>query len=385
MELYTVDRDFLKQETIDDFDSVIWTERYYGDGDFELEVSATDEMMELLPEGQLMMCEDSDEPQILEHREINGGILKTTGISLTKWFNNRTLRADRDHRVKEIFVDEWIWGSPVKAGRIMWWVVDEFLTYPYPETVNSIPTGVPAVDRNRLHIPGLVTGTVDLAGPDLELSIPFGPIYDILYSLAKPYEIGMNTKLDYSSEAGYQLSFNTYRGANRTSEQDVNPVIQFSPEMDSFTNITDLESIADHRNLVFLYGTNIDYNIISSPGRASSVDDSLVGFDLRVIQEFVDNLEIEGQTGAYVQNLVNQKAQGVLAERRAVQLVDGEIVQVEGVKFGENFFLGDVVEVVGNTGALQNARVTEYIRSQDSAGERAYPTLSMIDESVSEF
>ena len=35
MEPYTLNRQFLPQNAIDVFDSIIWTERYYGDSDVE--------------------------------------------------------------------------------------------------------------------------------------------------------------------------------------------------------------------------------------------------------------------------------------------------------------------------------------------------------------
>ena len=41
MEPYTLNRNFLKQDVIDEFQSIIWTERYYGDSEVELVVPAT--------------------------------------------------------------------------------------------------------------------------------------------------------------------------------------------------------------------------------------------------------------------------------------------------------------------------------------------------------
>jgi hypothetical protein len=41
--------------------------------------------------------------------------------------------------------------------------------------------------------------------------------------------------------------------------------------------------------------------------------------------------------------------------------------------------LGDIIEVQGNSDIVSTARVTEYIHSQDAAGEKAYPTVTMIN------
>lgn len=373
MELYTLDRSFQQQVVVDKFESAIWTERYYGDDDFLLQVEATPTMIAGLPKGTLMMCDDSDIPMILEHREITSGLLKTTGISLTKWMNNRIIRTSNDHSVKERIVDT------LKAGELLEWVVQNFLiSGAYLN--GSTPIAITATDRNRFDIPGLVIGDTDTSGAIIEWTLPFGPVYDALNAIATTYEIGINIKLDYADDTGYQISFNNYKGSDRTSEQSVNPVIQFSPEMDSFTNITDLDSITDYRNLVLSFASSAPATYMTAnAGRSATVPDTTDGFDLRVHQEF-DDFETSGLSVAKMGTLLNENAKLIAQALKSVQLVDGEIVENEQIKYGQDYFLGDVIEVAGNSGILQKARISEYIRSKDNAGERAYPTVAMIDE-----
>lgn len=373
MELYTLNRDFQKQETIDEFDSVIWTERYYGNGEFELVVPGKSSMISKLAKDQFIMCEDSDIPMIIENREIKDGVLTAKGIDLVKWLNNRIFRTSADHSVREfIFPND-------KPGEILAWIVQHFcISGPFLDGTN--PIGISTGDLDLFPLPGLVIGATDTSGSDILLPIPFGPIYDILEPVATTYEIGMKIELDYATASDYQISFHSYKGADRTSAQGTNPVIQFSKAMDSFTNITDLESISDYKNLVFTFAVNAPATYMTGePGRASSVPGSTSGFDLRIYQEFAD-FDTAGHDVTAIGNILDDKAIPVLSALKAVQLVDGEIVQNGQINYGEDYFLGDLVEVVGNTGILQTARITEYIRSQDNAGERSYPTLTMIDE-----
>lgn len=372
MELYTLDRGFMKQETIDEFESAIWTERYYGEGDFELQVPASDLMISKLAKGQLMMCQGSDIPMILEHREIKAGILKTTGIDLVKWLNNRIVRTSNDHSVKEKIVDT------LKAGELLTWLVQNFvISGVYLD--GTTPIAITSTDRNRFDIPGLVIGATDTSGAIIEWTVPFGPLFDALSPIATTYEIGMKIKLDSSSASGYQISFHNYKGADRTSAQGVNPVIQFSPEMDSFTNITDLDSLTDYRNLILSFAANAPAAYMTgNAGRSATVPDATDGFDLRVYQDFAD-FDTSGLTVGKIGTVLNEQAKKIGKDLTVVQLVDGEIVPNEQIKYGQHYFLGDLVEVKGNSGVKQNARITEYIRSQDSAGSRAYPTLTMID------
>lgn len=373
MELYTLDRNFLKQETIDEFAAAIWTERFYGDGDFELHVPASPSMMSKLPKGVLMMCEDSEQPMILETREVKDRILKTTGITLTKWLNNRIFRTSNDHSVKEQLRDTQTPGELIQYLVSSFCIGGNYLN-------GTVNIGIAAVDRNRFDIPGLVLGDTYLGGDDIEIAIPFGPIFDNIYSLATTYEIGMRIILDYANESDYQISFNTWQGEDRTSEQSINPVIRFSAEMDSFANITDLDSLSDHRNLVLSAAANAPATYMTNNlGRATSVPDTTDGFDLRVHQEF-DDFDTAGLTVAKMGILLNEHAKKIVSDLKAVQLVDGEVVQNKQINYGVDYFLGDLIEVAGNSGVLQKARITEYIRSQDEAGERAYPTVAMIDE-----
>lgn len=371
MELYTMDRNFFKQETIDSFKSAIWVERYHGDGDFELSVPATPGMLTLLPKGQLMMCEDSDIPMILENREIDEGVLKTTGISLTPWLNSRFIRTSADYKVTE-------WQFSKKPADALRHIVQSMCVgSDYLSGV--IPIGILPAILELLPIPGLQAVNTDTSGTVVNFSVPFGPVYDALKEIASTYDVGMEISLDGAFEEYYILTFRSYKGADRTSAQDVNPVVRFSSDMNSFTNIKDLESIADYKNLLFVFPpTDIPPAYASGPG-VGAFPDADVGFDLRAFHGISESFDTTGLSDSQIYDILTQKMITEAKNHKAVALVDGEIVQVEGAVYGTNFFLGDIVEVVGNTGVLQNARITEYIRSQDEAGERAYPALTMMD------
>lgn len=375
MDIYTRDKNtFFRQAEIDVFESAIWTERFYGDGDFELSVPATSEMLLALPKNQILMCEGSVEPMILETRDIKDGVLKTTGITLTQWLNNRIIRTTTDHSVKEWVI------SGEKPGQALQTIVSNFaMDSSYLN--GTINIGIPTVQVVLMPVPGLTLGTVDLSGVVHDYSVPFGPLYDALKAIATAYEIGMRITFEFAEDDYFILQYQTFRGADRTSGQSVNPLVQFSPEMDSFTNIRDLESNENHSNWVYTFAANETLQALGpTAGWAWNYAPPAQGFDLRVAEVFADNIDSAVVTTVGDLNgILQQKANEELFTRRAAALVDGEIVQTGQLEYGRDYFMGDIIEVVGNTGVLQNARITEYIRSQDSAGERAYPTLSMID------
>jgi hypothetical protein len=66
-----------------------------------------------------------------------------------------------------------------------------------------------------------------------------------------------------------------------------------------------------------------------------------------------------------------------LGEHSIMRINDGEIVENVN-QYLYQYGLGDIVELEGPDGNLQKARVTEYIRSQDAAGVKNYPTVELI-------
>jgi hypothetical protein len=373
MELYILDPvSFRQEEVIDAFESTIWTERYYGDDDFELSVDASYENMLKLPKGTILLCEDSDIPMILETRDIKDGLMKCTGISLTQWLNNRIIRTTADHSVKEWLLEGY------KPGAAMQQIVANFCI-PSSYLDGTINIGILTAQVTKMPVPGLSLGSVDNSGVVTKFSVPFGPVYDVLKQIATTYEIGIKVIRYHSVDFNQELKFVTYKGTDRTTDGGVNPVIRFSPEMDTFANIHDLESITESRNWVYTFAPAAQ-SLGPTAGRAAAREFSAPSFDLRVTQIFADDITSAsvGADLAKLNEVLTTRAGIELFNRRTVQLVDGEIVKNEQIEYGTDYTLGDVIEVEGNSGVIQNARITEYIRAQDQAGERAYPTLAAV-------
>lgn len=77
-----------------------------------------------------------------------------------------------------------------------------------------------------------------------------------------------------------------------------------------------------------------------------------------------------------IADLLQARGEQELAKNNYVTAFDGEIPQVSDYKYDRDYFLGDILEVRNSDGIVNNVRVTEQIFSQDSAGEKSYPTLS---------
>ena len=371
MELFTLNRKFLKQDVIDGFSSAIWTERYYGDGEVELSVPATSAMIKKLPEGTFLGLVGSDEVMIVETANIEEGKLKVTGISLLPWMNNRFIRVSANH-------EDRYWSLEGVPGWILWAIIYYMCVEGSPYLNGSIPIGIP--NPQALAIPGLGFKDHDTAGPSIKVGIPYGPVYDAMREIATTYEVGMQITLESASETSYSLGFRSYRGLDRTSRQTANPIVRFSPQMDSLTDIKELRSIAALKTLAYSFAPSNPGKLATTPGQATLTGAQYTGFDLRALLVFAEDIttDMVGGNAATLLSILNTRAQDGLNNNRFMKTVDGEIVPTNQFKYGVHYNLGDIIEVQGNSEIVQTSRITEYIRAQDEAGERAYPTVAML-------
>ena len=97
MDLYTLDENFLRRDAVDNFQSVIWTERYTKAGDVTLVMSPSRENIVKLPEGTFLALQGSKEVMEIQNSLIEGGKLKLTGPSITQFLDNRVIRYSSNH------------------------------------------------------------------------------------------------------------------------------------------------------------------------------------------------------------------------------------------------------------------------------------------------
>jgi hypothetical protein len=236
----------------------------------------------------------------------------------------------------------------------------------------------------KFIIPGLDLVDYDKSGPNITANVSYGPVFDAMAEVAANYDIGMKLTLNAVTDTSYSLGFLTYKGMDRTSEQSINPPVRFSPQMDSFTNINEVRSIGALKTEVYTFAPNLGEDSTlktTPPGYAELTTPESTGFDLRAIEVFDEDIsdEMVGSSTTKLLELLNTRAMTELTLHPYIQSVDGEIVPESQFKFGVHFYMGDTIEVQGNSEIVSKARVTEYIRSQDDSGERAYPTVVMIE------
>lgn len=371
MELYTLSSKFLPRDSIDQFTSAIWTERYFSAGDVELVVQAIPSQIEKLAKGTLLGLRGTKEIMMLDTQSVDDGLLKVTGSSISKFLNEREAwfqNSEYDGSDTTVKLAAEYTDDSKTAGQFISGLVNMLVINPATYGSHWAPINL---DWARDKIAGLHLGVIDANGAAKRLSFPIGPVYDGVQQLAEEEGLGFKLYLDSASYTGtYVLKFATYRGKNRTSEQTSNLLIRLSPQLDSLTGVKEINSISNYKNVFYvMYKNQVSTHYI--PGLSIPT-----GLNRRVILIEAPDIFLEP---AHIAPFREQVARNAIANHVYVKAVDGQISEQIGYKFGTDYYLGDIIELEGYTGLLSKARVTEYIRSEDQYGEKQYPTLAVLD------
>lgn len=402
MEPYTLDKEFHKIDVLENFTSLIWTERFYGDSEVELVVPLSADYAKKLATGTFLAIEQSLEPMFIETVNVEGGKIKVKGISVCSWLDNRFIRHSSNHKKTK-------WNMKgKKPGEVLTTIVKEMCTSKSSYLGGPKNMGLTDAQSRELIVPGLSVAPANTAGTKIaNIFINYGPVYVELKRIATAYAVGMSIELVKTDP--FSLVFRTYKGLDRTTRKSsqADPV-RFSYQMDSFSDIKEVKSIAEMKTLVYAFASNLeridtsdkntnpDTWLQTTPGvarRGTAAEHT--GFDLRAqlhlatdinIEHDLDETDASGPEStlagkrAQVRNMLANRADRELKKSKYIQTVDGQVSQTNVFQYKRDYDLGDIIEVEGSTGAIEYSRVTEYIRTHDQEGERSFPTVESIDE-----
>lgn len=372
MNVYTLDpSNFQKKDVIEDFSSIIWTERYSSAGDIELVLPATPTTVTNIKDGTCIAIDGSKEVMLIDTQSVENGLIKVTGNSLLKFLNERVLRS-KSISIFYGFHNYMIYVKP--AGQGIAEVVSKVCIS--DSDVATLQTG-----GNLNYISNLTLGVFDTTGPNRIILLPYGPLYDVIEAFAKIDNLGLSLYLDYTTDVTYSLKFTTYRGLNRTSDQTDRPVVRFSSALDSLTNIKEFRSNVGYKTAVYVFATEYFQEELPPGVAFAPGTEAFTNFQRRMLFLHDDSITkaIYGTDYAKVNSDLTTIARNVLANNNFTKILDGEVLPQSEFQYGVHYGLGDIIELQGHSDLSQKARITEYIRTQDATGERAYPTVSIID------
>lgn len=331
---------------IDTQSSIIWTNRYYSPGDFELYLSATTDNLELLKMGNIVVRDGyEDNAMVIEKIIIdtdaeNGNYITVSGRCL-----------------KSLLYRRIIWQQTSLTG--------------YLESCISriLEENAVAPEDSDRAIPGLKNGNTLESGASISTQATGDNLGETIEAMCQNAGIGWDIQLDLDRK-GY--TFILYRGVDRSYDQHEVPYVVFSNEFENLLKTT------------YTFDKTKFGNVAEVAGEGEGTDRKVVTLGdakgLDRYEVYVDARDVSSNNGEtpiadYNEQLI-QRGQEKLAEADYTENFEGEVSYGYTYEFGKDYFLGDIVEVVNEYGMAASTRILEIIQSEDESGIYTIPTFS---------
>lgn len=365
MNYYLMDKDFRLVTLIEVYESLIWTNRYYDIGDFELYVPTSEESIKLYTEAaknHYYIVRDDDDPTNCRAMIINkissvtdfdgGNHIAITGTCLKGLLSQRivwgktNLAGDLESEIRRLVYEQAI--SPSISARVL------------PHLVLGDETGVNETINTQLNGTNLASAIIDACrtkkvGWDIKMNIPLR-----------------------------QLKFTVYKGIDRSfdqTEDDIsqrNPYVVFSPEYDNLLGTTYNLETNDYKNIALVGGeitetnprtgkqTKKDFSQIAYPYKKTTNNPS--GYDRYEI--YVDGSDLSDDDNAeyytsVVASSMRTRGQQTLDAYKSVTDITGDVVPNLTFDINKDYCMGDLVVVQNEYKQTFSARVIEIVEVEE--------------------
>lgn len=364
MELITLDENFQPQSVVENYDSLIWSERYFKAGDFQLVTNDVGYMINTLAREQCVTLRNSTVPMLVETFKIQkparaAPILTVTGRSYEAAALERRLSVNT---------------MPTASARQAWTMLSDKPSDAAYRAIREV-IGDQARSRSGTQVLPAQTPAISPldALPTIDLTLPVdfsaatpnsfeikaGNLYNAVLELIATNNRGI--KSVRPGVGGNKIAVEIYNGADLTNE------VVFDAKFDQFDDATYLLSDQGATNVGYVYGSNGSQKVLKNTGPEPS------GMDRRLLL-----LDESSDNTANTETIRRNRGLVELYKYNATALFDGQVGAQVAEGFNDIYFLGDILQLVGEYGLSQNVRVTEFIRSIDNQGEKSYPAFEAV-------
>lgn len=353
MELFVLNADFESIAVIDTYESMIWTDRYNAYGDFEIYFAMDENLLEYIKEDYYLWLKDSEHSMIIEDIKIDADTEEGNRLIVT----GRSLESILERRI--------IWGQRIFSGNLQ-----NAIQTMLNENIIS-PSVADRKIANFIFVPSTDSKITSLT---IDNQYTGDDLYTVIKGLCEENNIGFKIVLTDDN----QFAFSLYAGADRSYDQTENPYVVFSPNFENIINSNYFSSKAGYRNVTLVAGEG------EGASRKTTVVGSASGLDRREL--FTDARDISSDTedgtlsdAEYTAQL-RTKGLKNLADHMITTAFEGEVEVTRLFKYGEDFFIGDIVQIANEYGNENSAYISELIISNSDEGLSIYPTFKTISK-----
>ena len=352
MDVYVLAPDRTIIGVVDQYQSFIWTERYYEAGDCELYVRATKQNRELLQTGNFLTKEEG------------GSLCLITSVEVKTDANNGS----------------WMIVKGKDARSILNQRVVIQQKYVYSQSAKSIITGMindnirNATQANR-NISMLNINTDGVPDDECRQDTGIFYLFDKIVEICKMFGYGSKMTWAYTK----MLIFYLYVGTDRSKHQIVNPWVIFSEDFNNLSGSDYTFDVSGYKNAAYIAGEG------DGVDRMMVQIDEGTGLDRRELFVDAKSLSKKGEGGdltdAQYEHMLLDYGKEQLTGHIAVSSFSGTILSnADTYKYGTDYNLGDIVTIQNPLGISYDARVVEVIESDDAQNGHVYiPKFGTLD------
>lgn len=359
MDILVLDTNFNTVDVVSVYESLIWTDRYNSCGDFELFLPMDNKILASLRDDYYLWVKESDHTMIVEKIAIDSDIEDGNKLTVT----GRSLECLLERRI--------IWGQKAYTGNFQDAIhnmLDDAFINP-SDDARKVDNFVFRASED----PKITELTIDAeyTGDDL---------YSVISGLCAEKRIGFKIELTDDNK----FEFSLYAGVDRSHNQTENPYVIFSPNFENIINTNYYSSKAEYRNVTLVVGEGDEFRY----RQKVTVGDEVSGLQRREL--YTDAGDVSADTeewtlsNAEYLDLLKSTGEQKLSEHKIQTAFEGEVDATQLYTYGEDFFIGDILEFANEYGHEGRVYVSELIISHSDTGVSIYPTFKLVEEEESE-
>lgn len=365
MDIWVLDEKYEALAILDIFDSIVWTTRYNDVCEAEIVTYTFDKVLSSVAMGRYLTQKNSDRYMLIEDMEIvedsEQGDTVTLRVedlsSILKWrvINVYTeLKMPLVDAVDKLLQDYFI--NPSNTHRVM----------------SELTFSKPSDDQFKVQVENVFLGET---------------VFDAIKVMCQEHDIGF--KMVPKGAGGFE--FKLYAGVDRSYDQTAVSTVIFSESFENIVNSRYQESTKDKRNVMYIGGEGEGVEqFITEITNESTIPSGMnrremwteVSASRRTDEQDADGNTIE-LTDEQYSKLLAEKAAPEFEDHKAIKAFDGKIEAERQFILGEDFFIGDVVQVINKWGYESTCRIVEIVETEDSSeGHTYYPTFSSLETNI---
>ena len=407
------------------FSSLVWTERYQDNGEFVMDIPINVANFDVYKRGNYVQLDGSEETMLIETLDINDEqeepTLNVSGrtiscilerrINASKLLDNyaesikyngsfeSVVRGILNDDIIDPTMQRYVWMHKLEDGSVEEGYDSDRPSSNYKEKQTF---STPYRKISNLQYTNSVYGEyIDKEFNELK------SVYDLLVTFSKAYVTGFRMRLQNGV-----FILETYKGADRTfNQKTLDPVI-FNPVMDNISYVNYYEDQTDYRNAGLSYSDGVwspvDFNasfestifngyvwVVNGTDKSNESISGLDRFELAIDARSSASVTNWDPTTYYYQDMgetqdpdeqIESKVRAAgtdefeTGDHDFVKTSEGAIDPLVRYKFGEDYFLGDTVELSNDNGVFMTAIIDEVVRSYDSDGFIITPNFKSMED-----